>query len=104
MEAKKTGEPGWTWRRSVLIGIIVASFGLLCLVINGPDTRVNETLGVWLMITVMCCGFIYAGFATVQDVAAIITTKSGLPYSPQSSPSEATPGTAATPTIDGPQT
>lgn len=103
MAAKKTGEPGWAWRRAVLIGIIIASFALLLLVVNGPDTRVNETLGVWLMITIMCCGFIYAGFATVQDVVAIIATKSALPYSPQSSPSEPTPGTAATSPIDGPQ-
>lgn len=97
MAAKASGEPGWSWRRSVLIGIIVAAFALLIAIINGPDTRVNETLGVWLMITIMCCGFIYTGFASVQDVVAIIVTKSALPYSPQSSPAEPTPGTPSAP-------
>jgi hypothetical protein len=92
-EAKKTGEPGWVWRRSVLIGIIVMAFALLWSIVNGPDSRMNETVAVWLIVAIMCCGFIYAGFATVQDVVAIITTKSALPYSPQSSPAEPTPGT-----------
>lgn len=100
MAAKKTGEPGWAWRRSVLIGIIVASFLLLWMLIGSADTKVNATLGVWLLITIMVSGLIYAGFATVQDVVAIITTKSALPYSPQSSPAEPTPGTPADPVAE----
>lgn len=98
MPAKKTGEPGWAWRRAVLIGVIIASFLLLWLLIGSADTKVNATLGVWLLITIMVSSLIYAGFATVQDVTAIITTKSALPYSPQSSPAEPTPGTPVEPT------
>lgn len=97
MAAKKTGEPGWAWRRSVLIGIIVISFYLLWGIINGPDSRVNETVSWGLIIAIISSGLIYAGFATVQDVVAILATKSALPYSPQSSPSEPTPGTPAPP-------
>jgi len=96
MTAKKTGEPGWAWRRSVLIGIIVVSFLLLWFIINGPDSRVNESVAWGLIVTIISSGLIYAGFATVQDVVAIIATKSALPYSPQSSPAEPTPGTPST--------
>lgn len=94
-EAKPTGEPGWTWRRSVLIGIIVVSFYLLWVIVQGPDSRTNETIAVGLIWAIFGSGLIYAGFATVQDVTAIWVTKSALPYSPQSSPSEPTPGTPA---------
>jgi hypothetical protein len=95
MAAKASGEPGWAWRRAVLIGIIVAAFLLLWGIVNGPDTRVNETVSWGLIIAIISSGLIYAGFATVQDVVAILATKSALPYSPQSSPAEPTPGTPA---------
>lgn len=95
MAAKKTGEPGWTWRRSVLIGVIAVSFWLLWVIIQGPDNRTNETLGIGLIWSIFGAALIYAGFATVQDLTAIIVTKSALPYSPQSSPAEPTPGTPA---------
>jgi hypothetical protein len=97
MAAKATGEPGWTWRRSVLIGIIVVSFYLLWTIIQGPGGQTNATIAIGLIWSIFGAGLIYAGFATVQDVAAIITTKSALPYSPQSSPAEPTPGAPAAP-------
>lgn len=99
-EAKPSGEPGWTWRRSVLIGIIGISFYLLWVIVHGPESRTNETIAVGLIWTICVSGLIYAGFATVQDVAAIVVTKSGLPYSPQSSPAEPTPNT---PAVDAPK-
>jgi|SRR5215217_743502 len=96
-EAKPSGEPGWTWRRSVLIAIIGVSFYLLWIIVQGPDSRTNETIAVGLIWAIFGSGLIYAGFATVQDLTAIWVTKSALPYSPKSSPSEPTPGTPATP-------
>lgn len=101
--AKPTGEPGWTWRRSVLIGIIVVSFYLLWAIIQGPDNRTNETIAVGLIWSIFGAGLIYAGFATVQDLTAIVVTKSALPYSPRSSPAEPTPGTPAEAPSDAPK-
>ncbi len=94
-EAKPTGEPGWTWRRSVLIGIIALSFWLLWVIITGPESRMNESIAPWLVLAIISSGFIYGGFAAVQDVVAIWVTKSGLPYSSKSSPAEPTPNTPA---------
>ncbi len=91
--AKETGEPGWTWRRSVLIGIIIVSFYLLWTIIQGPDNRTNETIALGLIWSIFGAGLIYSGFATLQDLTAIVVTKSALPYSPRSSPAEPTPGT-----------
>jgi hypothetical protein len=91
--AKKSGEPGWKWRRSVLIGIICVAFYLLWAIVTGPESRTNETIAVGLIWAIFGSGLIYAGFATIQDVTAIWVTKSALPYSPQSSPAEPTPGT-----------
>ncbi len=93
--AKPTGEPGWTWRRSVLIGIILVSFYLLWTIIQSPDNRTNETIALGLIWAIFGAGLIYSGFATLQDLTAIIITKSALPYSTRSSPAEPTPGTPA---------
>ena len=93
--AQPSGEPGWAWRRAALLGIIVLSFVLLWVIIGKPDNRVNESVAWGLITLIFGAGMIYAGFATVQDVVAIIVTKSGLPYSPKSSPAEPTPNTPA---------
>ncbi len=79
-EAKKTGEPGWAWRRIMIFPIVSWACWQLMLLINAPDTRVNETIAYgWLMlIGILVLG--YTGFATVQDVTAIWRTGTGLPY------------------------
>lgn len=101
-EAKKSGEPGWQWRRVVIFPNILISFWLLWVIVTGPDNRVNETVAWGLVVNIICSVLFYTGFATAQDIAAIFATRSGLPYSPQSSPAEPTPGTPlATDTFEG---
>lgn len=78
--AKKTGEPGWLWRRSITIVIILFSLAMILFMKDAADTLVNRTIveSVFMLVTVFGLG--YTGLATVQDVAAIWRTKSGLPY------------------------
>lgn len=80
MAAKKTGEPGWKWRRILAFPVVAWGCWQLMLLINAPDTRVNEMIAYgWLMlIGILVLG--YTGFATVQDVIAIWRTGTGLPY------------------------
>jgi D-alanyl-lipoteichoic acid acyltransferase DltB (MBOAT superfamily) len=80
---KATGEPGWTWRRAIIFPVVIYACWQLRLLIDAPDTRVNERLadGWMILIAVLVLG--YTGFATVQDVAAIWRTGTGLPYAPQ---------------------
>jgi hypothetical protein len=91
--SKKSGEPGWSWRRWVIFPNIAVSFFLLYLIIIGPDSRVNETVAWGLVLNIIASVMFYTGFATAQDIAAIFATRSGLPYSAQSSPALPTPGT-----------
>ncbi|WP_018900435.1 hypothetical protein [Rhizobium sp. 2MFCol3.1] len=79
-EAKKTGEPGWKWRRLIIFPVVTWACWQLMKLIDAPDTRVNETVAwIWgVMIMVLVLG--YTGFATVQDIIAIWRTGTGLPY------------------------
>lgn len=79
-EAKHTGEPGWTWRRAIIFPVVIWGCLQLQLLAGAADTKVNETIAEgWLwLITVLVLG--YGGFATIQDVAAIWRTGTGLPY------------------------
>lgn len=79
-EAKKSGEPGWFWRRSTIFPVVAYGCWQLRLLIDAPDTKVNEAIALgWLwLIAVLILG--YTGFATVQDVIAIWRTGTGLPY------------------------
>ncbi len=43
-EAKKSGEPGWAWRKVVIFPNIAVSFWLLWVLAAGRDTKVNETI------------------------------------------------------------
>jgi hypothetical protein len=96
-EAKPTGEPGWNWRKAIIFPAVIWCFYCLKMLEGGVDTRLNGDLawGYQMLVMVLILGF--TGLATVQDIAAIWATKSGLPYSPQSSPAEPTPGTEASP-------
>lgn len=93
MATKKTGEPGWMWRRAIVYPVVTFCLWRLSVMESGIDSEVNEAIVFWYGMLVASLVLGYAGFATAQDVAAIIATKSGLPYSAQSSPASPTPGT-----------
>ncbi|MBP1852102.1 hypothetical protein [Rhizobium halophytocola] len=80
MEAKKSGEPGWKWRRWIIFPVVAFACWQLHLLRSDADTRVNEMLTEgWLWVTiVLVLG--YSGLATVQDAIAIWRTRSALPY------------------------
>lgn len=80
LEAKASGEPGWNWRKALIYPNVVVSFYLIFLLINGPDTRVNETIAWGLIVNIITSVLFMTGFATAQDVAAIMATRTGLPY------------------------
>jgi hypothetical protein len=89
MGSKPSGEPGWLRR-----WIFTALFMSFCAwrmvgLENAPDTRVNETLS-WGYVIMMMVSFIgVTGFATAQDIAAIVATRSGFPYAaPATAPDE----------------
>jgi hypothetical protein len=84
--SKKTGEPGWKWRRSVVFPLILFACWRLQVMENAPDTMVNQTIAWGWVILIISLAFFYTGFATAQDIAAIIATKSGLPYQQQMQP------------------
>ena len=52
----------------------------LFILINAPDTRVNETIAWGWQLIIMVLVFGYTGFATMQDVVAIYTTRAARPY------------------------
>lgn len=78
MAARKNGEPSWRWRRTMAFAIA----GFCCWIIASieADTKVNEikvTGAFWLLGTVF---LLYGGFATAQDVSAILAARTGRPY------------------------
>jgi hypothetical protein len=79
-EAKSSGEPGWSWRRVVIFPNVIGSFWIVYVLINGPDTRVNETIAWGMVLNIITSVFFYTGFATAQDIVAIFATRTGLPY------------------------
>jgi len=80
MMTKKKGEPKWVWRRVVIFPVVAWGCYQLSVLINAPDTRVNETIAYgWMMlIGILILG--YTGFATAQDIAAIWRTGRAQPY------------------------
>lgn len=95
-DRKKSGEPGWGWRKSIIFPVVAFCLWRMVALEVAADTRVNDTLAFGYMMLVSLLVLGYAGLATAQDIAAIWATRSALPYSPQSSPAEPTPGTTAT--------
>lgn len=75
-----TGEPSWRWRRSLVLATIGFCMIQTGRMIDAADTQLNILiasgyfwLGGGLAIT-------YSGLATIQDLTAIIVTRSGRPY------------------------
>lgn len=78
--ASKTGEPSWKWRRILIYGAVVACFYLIYILINAPDTRVNDTIAWSLSMIIVLLVMTYTGAATVQDIIAIWTMRTARPY------------------------
>lgn len=78
--AKNTGEPGWKWRRMIIFPVVIYGCWQLRLLIDAPDTRVNEILASSWAMLVAALVLGYSSLATIQDVAAIWRTGTGLPY------------------------
>lgn len=89
MPAPQTGEPSWKWRRIIIYGILVWACYQLFMLVNAPDTRVNESIAWGWQVIIMVVVLTYTGLATMQDVVAIITTRTAKPYADP--PQEPTP-------------
>lgn len=76
----KPGEPSWKWRRTMTFAVMGFSGWQLHRLTSLPDTRVNETIAWGHQVTLCVLALCYTGFATVQDVVAIWTTRTGRPY------------------------
>lgn len=87
----RAGEPSWKWRRLMTFAVMIFAGWQLHRLTSMPDTRVNETIawGWQVLMSVLAIG--YTGFATAQDIAAIWTTRSGLPYADPPSPPTPSP-------------
>ena len=83
---RQSGKPTWWWRRGIVIVTVLFCFWQLNGLRIATDTRVNDTLAFGYLTLVAVLVLTYAGLATAQDIAAIWATRSGLPYSPESSP------------------
>lgn len=79
-EAKRSGEPGWSWRRAAIFPLISFACWRLMMMENAPDTMVNQTIAWGWIMMIVSLVFFYTGFATAQDIAAIMATRTGLPY------------------------
>lgn len=86
--SKATGEPGWKWRRWVVFPLITFACWRLAIMENAPDTLVNQTIAWGWVILIIALALFYTGFATAQDITAIIATKSGRPYQQAMQPGE----------------
>lgn len=89
--AYRSGEPSWRWRRYIVIAVIAFSLYTLWDMKDAIDTMVNRSIVESAFLLAMAFGLGYTGLATVQDVAAIWRTKSGLPYKEQDSDQEPRP-------------
>jgi len=79
-QTAKSGKPAWGWRRLIIFPVVTWGCYQLMLMINAPDTRVNEMIAYGWMVLIGILILGYTGFATVQDVIAIWRTGTGLPY------------------------
>lgn len=82
MAAKPTGEPGWKWRRWVVFPTIIFTAYELDMLRRTPDIS-DDVLKLLVYVNataLIAIVMFYTGFATIQDVIAIIKTGRGLPY------------------------
>ena len=76
----KRGEPSWKWRRLMTFVVMSFSAWQLHRLSTLPDTRVNETIAWGYQVLLCVLALLYTGFATIQDVVAIWTTRTARPY------------------------
>lgn len=78
--SQTTGEPSWRWRRIVILTTVAFCMMMIAWMVDRADTQLNMVIasGLLWLAGVLILG--YAGLATVQDVSAIITTRTGRPY------------------------
>lgn len=89
MARKHSGEPSWKWRRILIYLVLAWACYQLFRLVDGDDTRLNESLAWGWQVIVMVLVTGYTGFATAQDIAAILTTRTAKPYAEP--PQEPTP-------------
>lgn len=82
MAAKRTGEPGWSWRKALIFPLMGFACWRLMVMENAPDTMVNQTIAWGWILTIISLAFFFTGFASAQDIVAMLATKTGLPYAP----------------------
>lgn len=75
-----TGEPSWRWRRIVALGVIIFCMVEIDILRDNADTGLNGAIAEGLLWLLFAITLIYTGFATAQDITAIITARSGRPY------------------------
>jgi hypothetical protein len=76
----KTGEPSWLWRRLLTYVTVIVCFWLIYILINAPDTRVNDTIAWSLCMVIVLLVMTYTGAATAQDIVAMMTMRTARPY------------------------
>lgn len=92
MAKKPAGEPSWTYRRAMTFAVMLFAGWQLHRLTSMPDTRVNETIAWGWQVIMAVLALCYTGFATVQDVVAIWTTRTARPYAdPPVEPTPAPP-------------
>lgn len=79
-ESKNSGEPGWRWRKALIFPLIIFACWRLQVMENAPDTMVNQTIAWGWVVMIISLAFFFTGFATAQDISAIMATRTGLPY------------------------
>lgn len=84
--SQTTGEPSWRWRRIVILTTVAFCMMMIAWMVDRDDTQLNMVIasGLLWLAGVLILG--YAGLATVQDVSAIITTRTGRPYADPAPP------------------
>lgn len=78
--AKNPGEPSWKYRRLMTFVVMAFAGWQLHRLTSMADTRVNETIAWGWQVIMAVLALCYTGFATVQDVVAIWTTRTARPY------------------------
>lgn len=96
---RETGEPSWRWRRIVIFATIGFCTVGVTRLIDAQDTDLNGTIAAGLLWLAGSIILGYTGFATAQDVAAIVTARTGKPYAPDIEPTPPAPTVIVAPNV-----
>lgn len=78
--SQTTGEPSWRWRRSLVLATIGFCMVQTGRMIDAADTQLNILIASGYFWTGGVLAITYSGLATIQDLTAIIVTRTGRPY------------------------